>query len=911
MWYPRSTPVPRARPRRARARARHALDALSPRVHVARGPAAEALLAPVRSKENIIGERGAVRCADSSSIAATPMQSDDSGQIVMRKVPKKRPQWQDINHQDYRCGGSAPRRPQYIERRRPHRISVRTPESARNVLMKELERAEALVKRGKGSPNQSARAASESLGGDLQSLRTSLGSGKKSKPRSAAVDGQASEQDRELLDSIDALSSVLDSKLALIAEGSCELLAGTATSERQPATAAGMSKPPCPVEDYAVPAQPPAPAPSEDDPVVRTDVGSLDDSADMCLHSDSMDDVDEALDNEEQTNGATGVQDAGENEQDDGGYDDDFESSIVVAEGGEAGGDAESQVSDEVVDKLNETHKKLDLLERLLTPSKSAPVSTHAATAEAHGAGDCTPGQDASAAPAATDAPAADERKEAAAPGDAAAPAQAAAHAASAEAVAPAAPVPAAPVSRIASKPFSFKNKAGGGGAAQGNLMTFFNSGPTMLNANQNKGLVGQAEPSAADPTPTPTSAPTSGAAQPQQQLGGLLQPVGAHAHVPSEPTAAAAVAETCTGPGTTAGDAQAAVSSSLAARAPPAGGRAGRGLLNFGAASAAPSAAVAYGAGSDHVASAVAVGAASSYQPAAPGGRAGRGLLDLGERERAGARSPVGDGVGEGAPVPSHQPVSARGGRAGRGLLDLGRQSPVEDCAGGAAAAAAAAAGSAPSRATTASSTASGGDNARREWTGGEGGDGGRGWSAGGKKKISKEEIRRAMLAAQGGGEPASVPDEPPAAAPVSGRRRAAEEDPRAAASEVRSELHLGELQTGDGGSDSQPPSARSFVAGRRGPVRATGPPRFVAGIGAEARAAQADAGLEGGGGRGGGGGAGRRSRSPVEHSSSLEAIDLGGGVRGGRGGALGGGAAVSSVLDSSLDRSLECEEL
>ena len=127
------------------------------------------------------------------------MQSDDSGQIVMRKVaPKKRPQWQDINHQDYRCGGSSSAaRPQNIERRRPHR-RVRTPESARNMLMKELERAEALVKRGKESPNESARAASESLGDDLKSLRASLGSGKKGQPRSAAVDRQVPAQDQEI-----------------------------------------------------------------------------------------------------------------------------------------------------------------------------------------------------------------------------------------------------------------------------------------------------------------------------------------------------------------------------------------------------------------------------------------------------------------------------------------------------------------------------------------------------------------------------------------------------------------------------------------------------------------------------------------------------------------------------------------
>jgi len=876
----------------------------------------------VRSKDNLLGDRGAVRCADNSSIAATPMQSDDSGQIVMRKVaPKKRPQWQDINHQDYRGGSSSSAaRPHYIERRRPHRISVRTPESARNVLMKELERAEALVRRGKESPNQSARAASESLGDDLKSLRASLGSGKKGQPRSAPVDRQAPAQDQELMESIDALSAVLDCKLALIAEASCEHLTSTAssfvacdTSAQQPQI--GTSKLSCPVEDYSVPTPP-----LEDDPVVRTDIG-LDDSSDMCLHSDSIDDVDEALANETEANGATGAQGDGE---DDAGYDDDFESSLVVAEGEEEGGNAECQVSGDVIDKLNENHKKLDLLERLLTPNKVASVPAVDANAGAH-AGGLPPlgeGAGACATLAPGDAAAAGDATDAAAPGGDRGP-------------------QAAPVSRISSKPFSFKNKAGGGacprggvaGEGQGNLMSYFASGPTLLSLNGNQNL-GQAPPSLALPTPAPASGAALAGPQAEQRrelVGSMLQPeggvAGTHAHAPLDSGVAAA--ETCGRRDAETGEAQApgsyALGDVLGARAPPAGGRAGRGLLNLNSqntnsqlnsASAAPSAvsvSSVYGVvntGVEFVGSVATVDSApSSYQPAGPEGRAGRALLHLGDQ--ASASSPPGDGVAEGAQA-RHQPVSApgRGGRTGRVLLDFGRQSPDEGGVGSLVA------GGAISRAT--SSTASGGGHARREFTGGEGGgDGGRGLSAGGKKKINKEEIRRAMLAAQGGAaEPAGVHHEPPPAALVVGRRRAAEEDPQVAASEpCELNLNLGEMPAADGRGESQPPSARQFVGGRRGPVRATGPPRFEAGVGAEARAAQAQ--LEGGGGLAG---AGRRSRSPVENSSSLEAIDLGGGAGGGRRGrgVIGGGSAavvsaqVAAVaLDSSLDRSLECEEL
>jgi hypothetical protein len=168
------------------------------------------------SKENIIGERVIAAKVSHANVnhsdLLTPMQSDDSGRIVMRKVSvKKRPEWQDINHQDFRGGGGggAAARPQYIERRRPHRISIRTPDTARDILMRELERAEAIVKRGKKSPKQAVRKAVDELGSELSALRQSLGS---THTNAAGVP----ENDTDLVASIDALSSMLDNRYLLV-----------------------------------------------------------------------------------------------------------------------------------------------------------------------------------------------------------------------------------------------------------------------------------------------------------------------------------------------------------------------------------------------------------------------------------------------------------------------------------------------------------------------------------------------------------------------------------------------------------------------------------------------------------------------------------------------------------------------
>ena len=107
---------------------------------------------------------------------------------------------------------------------------------------------------------------------------------------------------------------------------------------------------------------------------------------------------------------------------------------------------------------------------------------------------------------------------------------------------------------------------------------------------------------------------------------------------------------------------------------------------------------------------------------------------------------------------------------------------------------------------------------------------------------------------------------------------------------------------------------------------MRATGLPRFTAGIGAEAKAAQdaADSSLHTSSDHVRSGvsqarpsaDAARRSRSPVDNapSNSLEIETLAAGV--GDGEKLqtrsnGAGAVACSVLESSLDRSLECEEL
>jgi len=809
---------------------------------------------------------------------------------------------QDINHQDYKGGAYNPR-PQYIERRRPHRISVRTPDSARNVLMKELERAEALVKRGQTSPKKSARDAADNLGSDLENLRKSLNSSRNNQKGSSRTE-QMPEEEEDLMASIDALSSVLV-KLALIEEASNENLAGTASSFVNDATMQAPFKTsqearsnggvPQQVNDYAPPTNPPAAAPSEDDPVVRTDMNALDDSSDMCLHSDSIDDADDALANERAT---------GEEVDEEGGYDDDFENSIILGEGdgGEEGGGA---VSDEVVDKLNETHKKLDLLERLLTPSKVPAQRVEDAAAS-------VPRE-----LVAVVAPAQRNVEENTV----------------VETVTPtvaAAPVAAAPMSRIASKPFSFKSKGGGAGGGAGgqnnNLMSFFASGPTMLNGNHNSTNNIPNANSAAQPATLPA---TSASDVVGLAMDGVMPvaPPGAHA-----PAAAAHML----------------LAQDIAADA------VGISVLKVGSGNGCMP--------SSHIVPATSEAAVPEGRNMG-GGRAGRGRLNLGLASAT--------NMHDADPSPAYQPTSMRGGRAGRGLLDLGGPSvksnscvAVDSCGGGVV-------GAVISRATTALSTASTNEDGRTEWAGGEGGSE-RKLSAGGKKKISKEEIRRAMLSAKdcagGSAEHVEAPAFVPPQFPAGRRRIADEEDTHKVPLHVDGEAaracsllpgdsrgvegavhdahdmvnegstrgargggafdldidRLPSSSSGDALPSSQPASARP---GRRGPVRATGPPRFDAGLGAEAKAAVADAGANVGGGEGGMGGgggvvAGQRSRSPVERfvfESSLEELDLGGDGAAPRGSGSAPGAPSSYAvhggrmagLDLSLDRSLECEEL
>jgi len=843
-----------------------------------------------RRKENIIGQRGGAPklggVQNYSSIAATPMQSDDSGQIVMRKVParRRRPEWQDVNHTDYKGGGSA-QRPLYMERRRPHRISVRTPESARDALIKELDRAEGIAARAKKSPKKVDRQAADELTSEIKSLRKSLGSGRKG-VKDPAV--EAPEDAGDLMASIDALSSVLDNKLALIAEASSEQLAGTASSfvngmSVGKAITHDDSKPAEPVDECQT-SQPPAPLPSEDDPVVRSDVNGWEEEEDMCLHSDSVDEADEALAREQTENRDGGVRGECEEEEaleggEDGEYDDDFETSLLAGDG-DGEGAPEEGVSEEVVEKLNETSRKLDALEALLAPGDAAENRPQEPQrrADAGGANCALPEGGGNTEQALRTS---DGRT----PGQEARDAAAAAHEAPAlraeEAVACA-----APVSRIASKPFSFKSKLGaaapasGGAAKKVNLMSFFASGPTILNGEQRKAQEAKEIPSnalhalagtAAKPDGVVARAEATGAAAPGAECGRPGLPSQAHGPVGQACISAHADAVSAESLP------DAAARGAAGAHAAPAtsgGGRAGRGLLNLG------------GSPSSDIRPA---DAAPAYVPSnAPGARAGRGLLDMN-----------GHGGGERG---SHAPdVGATGAAGAAG-------------AGGV------------SRATTASSSGSEIADGRREWPGASSGnERERAPSAGGKKKISKEEIRRAMIAAQPG-----TPAEaalPPAANPVCGRRRTADDDaprepvpvgmvggapgfaPPGFAPLVEFPCGPGVLEPdGNAGygagvcrgeegrgvvsSDrhddanlscqdlvSLPGPARQGVgAGRRGPVRATGPPRFAAGIGAEAKAALDADPFDA---------ANRRAEPAVPKMMA--------------------GAA----LDSSLDRSLDCEEL
>lgn len=193
----------------------------------------------ILKKENIIGNagRGPYRanaalgaCPDSG--IPTPMQSDDSGMVVMRKVKqpsaRKRPEWQDINRQDYASGGRPAPRVQYAERRKPHRV---LPQASRDALARGLERAEAISHKMKVSPKHEMREAAEAAEAAYARIRHSLGSAKKDQEGARAKSsGDTQAEADDLAESIDALSSVLDSKLALIAEASQEHLAGTASS---------------------------------------------------------------------------------------------------------------------------------------------------------------------------------------------------------------------------------------------------------------------------------------------------------------------------------------------------------------------------------------------------------------------------------------------------------------------------------------------------------------------------------------------------------------------------------------------------------------------------------------------------------------------------------------------------------
>ena len=644
----------------------------------------------------------------------------------------------------------------------------------------------------------------------------------------------------------------------------------------------------------------PATASSEDDPVVRTSVTALDESgADVCLHSDSMDDDTEA------------AKPGDEAEEDQGEYDDDFENSL------EAAGSTPGQkyVCEKVVDKLEETEAKLDALECALSCENEPTLAntTH----------DTRPGVTAAYTTAVEEQVVTGQAN-----------------------LCQAAP----PKPARASKPFSFKSKGAGAGAGvgvasvgsgagknQGNVMALFASGPTILNANHHKAGALLPAPDAHQDKPEEENHCQHHSPLPPHELLTADAPRAGQAAAPATTAAVGASGVDIASLSRVERiklmrlqNQQAAAAGGSAELRPDAAGSVSKvpEIDESGFRVAAGASTDAQGAvsplrmsptvpstaamGGVEVATGAACGAQAPARAASAGpwggrgGRAGRGLLNLDHGQDQ-------DGVAADSEAPNTR------GRAGRGLLGLrmGGSSDVSD-AGGPDVGGGEARG-ATSRAATASPAvhvASRVDE-RQEWEGG-GGAASRGVSA--KKKISKEEIRKAMQAARAdvGAVDSTVRPEtaasetmmpPPTCGAPAGRRRPAAHAPQEEekVSAVAGEKEGGRVEA-DGGActavteaagaggdewgllmgsaqDRHPAPPPSAGFRRGGPVRATGPPRFASGIGADAKAEAAES----------------RSRSPEVDVSPLNA--------GGR-----DGVGVARGMDSSLDRldrSLECEML
>jgi hypothetical protein len=189
-------------------------------------------------------------------------------------------------------------------------------------------------------------------------------------------------------------------------------------------------------------------------------------------------------------------------------------------------------------------------------------------------------------------------------------------------------------------------------------------------------------------------------------------------------------------------------------------------------------------------------------------------------------------------------------------------------------------------------------------------------------------------MMAAQPGGATEEAPDTSTElqqscnrAAPTS-QHTSASRDALAPSVHTHTHTHTASVDCDEPLSSARQHGGGGGGGGRRGPVRATGPPRFAAGIASGARQAVEEESARDLGeaqrnktATSGGGGAGGGSKGAADFISSImggaqEARSGGGrGVGGGGGGGGGGvqyvGASSSAALDSSLDRSLECETL
>ena len=641
----------------------------------------------------------------------------------------------------------------------------------------------------------------------------------------------------------------------------------------------------------------PATASSEDDPVVRTRVSALDESgADVCLHSDSMDDDNEA------------AKPGDEAEEDRGEYDDDFENSLV-ATGSTPG---QEFVCEKVVDKLEETEAKLDAIECALSCQNEPTLAN-----TTHGTREGVTATDTTAV------------EELVVTGQAN--------------LCQAAP----PKPARASKPFSFKSKGAGAGAGvrvasvssgagknQGNVMELFASGPTILNANHHKaGALSQVQDAHQD-KPEEKNQSQHHSPLPPHELLTADAPGAGKAAAPATTAAVGASGVDIASLSRVERiklmrlqNQQAAAAGGSAELRPDAAGLVSKVLeidesgvaagtsMDAQAMSPLRTSPTVPSTGGVEVATGAACGAQAPARAASAGpwggrgGRAGRGLLNLDHcRDQ--------DGVAADSEAPNTR------GRAGRGLLGLrmGGSSDVSDAGGSGIGGGEAR--DATSRAATASpavNVASRVDG-RQEWEGG-GGAAPRGVSA--KKKISKEEIRKAMQAAQAARADMGAVDSnerpetaasetmmpPPTCGVPAGRRRPAAHAPQEEedVSAVAGEKEGGTVEA-DGGAciavtgatgagmdewglmmgsaqDRLPAPPPSAGFRRGGPVRATGPPRFASGIGADAKAQAAES----------------RSRSPHAEASPLNAR--------GR-----DGVGVARGMDSSLDRldrSLECEML